>query len=197
MEEFHIKTIIIMRIIILFCFISLFFSCKTIYKDNLFQEEGREKAILNVISDFSKSERSRNGNVFQIVDLENKGEFYRFLIDSEVRVELDTINILGLKQSYYPSRYKEINNRLYIWSDSTVSVNQKIISIMDKYKAIDSTIFKIEKGLLPESDWPIVKNSENTKILSYYVCKKNVSIFSKKWSTHEYPVSEKLKKKCN
>ncbi|MDK2773135.1 MAG: hypothetical protein KYX68_13070 [Flavobacterium sp.] len=184
-----------MKKIILVLFF-LFIYCKTVKKEELYLGSGKEQAIFNIINDFSKTEKTKKGEYYEIVNIEESKDFYRFLISNNFKINIDTINLIGLKPSYIPSKFKEINNCLYIWSDSSVAVNEKMIKMLDKYNAIDSTIFKIQKGMLSESQWPVIENSENIKMLSYYVCKKNVSIYNKKWATHKYSIDEDLLKKC-
>lgn len=176
---------------------TILFCCKTVKQDELYKDSGQEKAILNIIYDFSKTEKNKKGKYYEIIEVEDNNGFYRFLISNRNKTSIDTFKIINTKSKHYPSKYKEINNRLYIWADSTVAISQEIINIMDKYNAIDSTIYKIEKNLLPESEWPVLINAENIKVLSYYVCKKDVSIYGKNWGTHKLPASDKVIKQCN
>ncbi|MCO6174101.1 hypothetical protein NHF50_03495 [Flavobacterium sp. NRK F10] len=184
------------NILVYFICMSIFFSCKSIEKEILYKEGDKEKAILNVINDFSKTENNSKGYTYHIIDIGDSEGFFHFLISEKHVITVDTTNIINLKSKYFPSKYRELNNRLYTWADSTVTINKDIIDVLNKYNGIDSTIYKIQKGILSGKEWPTYSINEKRKSFIYSICKKKISIYDKNKVNKLKPVNKWLIKKC-
>lgn len=185
---------IMKKIFIFLGVLVLIFSCNSVNKLSLFQTGGIQEIMSNLIIDFSETTNTEKGKVYEFYMRNDTGNISVFGVDDNPKVYMDIINQVGKKSKYFPNRYKEINNRLYIWNDSTVAVSKDFIQKLNEYKVVDSTIYRIQKGELSINKWPLITTKESKKSYIYFVCKKNISKYFKKYtnkikSIEDYPTA--------
>ena len=76
-----------------------------------------------------------------------------------------------IDQSTLPSRYMEINGKLFLWRDKDIAVKQDVITILKKYNHIDTAILGVY--------YPAYNIDELKKGEDYYFCKHNIQKFKK------------------
>lgn len=180
-------------------FVGIFIiSCAT-YKKDLYHGNGTlEQARMNAIIDFANSSyktprkylERRNGkkfDVFWIYEYEKTQDSLRdiFILsiipENQGYIDLQTKDIIGKKTDWFPTKYKEINNKLFLWHDSLVPLSREIIEVIHFYGILDSTDIKMDLGLLPEDfeDTRMVRTDHGLKSVDYYICKGNISKYKK------------------
>jgi len=168
-------------------------------------EHDKEKLITILINDFCKSYKS-----------EVKKSRFFFINSSyleENQVEIFKMGYLSNKvvlspdgTGYYPIDYIIFKDKIFfIDGEITSTPTIRVFNILKENKLIDSSLYKVEKGLirfedLKEGDGKELI-SERRKIATYVVCKKNNGIISK-WLTNKANVDERkmkeaFKKSCN
>ena len=160
----------------------LIFSCKSVNKLSLFQTGGIQEIMSNLIIDFSETVNTEKGKVYEFYMRNDTENISVFGVDDNPKVYMDTINYIGKKSRYFPTKYKEINDRLYIWNDSTVAISKDFIQKLNEYKVVDSTIYRIQKGESSIDEWPTITTKESKKSYIYFVCKKDISKYVKKYT---------------
>ena len=180
-------------------FVAIFIiSCAT-YKKEMYHGEGTlEQARMNAIIDFAatyKTPRSllkkRDGkpfNVFWAVEYEKAKdtmpETYIFSLypDRQGHISLSTKDIVGKTTDWFPTRYKEMNGKLFLWKDSLVPLSREIIEVIHSYGILDSTDVKKDLGLLPdnfEDTRLAISSQEYSGSAAFYFCKNDVSKYKK------------------
>ena len=150
----------------------------------------KQEIIENIIQDFSKE---NNGKVFNVKEFSESKDLYCFVISAENnKIWPGVKDSIGANSTYFPNKFKEIDNSLYIWNDSTIKINVETIEKLQKYKVIDSTYYKIQIGQLSEDNYPVIKSDDSKKSTFYYICKKNIKkhkkiISNKVLSVSKYP----------
>jgi len=103
----------------------------------------------------------------------------------------------------FPTMYKIINDRMFVWRDSTTPVSQKLIDTFFKRKVSDSIGYKMLSDSddedfslfdsIPESD---INNDKFERL--YYICKDNLAQYkrSKRYYWREKDI-EKIGKKLH
>lgn len=168
-------------------------SCMSINKFSLFQTGGIQEIISNLIIDFSETTNTEKGKVYEFYMRNDSENISVFSVGDNPKIYMDTINYIGKKSRYFPTKYKEINDRLYIWNDSTVAISKDFIQKLNEYKVVDSTIYRIQKGELSIDEWPTITTKESKKSYIYFVCKKDISKYVKEYtnkikSIEDYPI---------
>lgn len=177
--------------------IIFFISCSVKEKLEIKKKGNLNDAIINVIIDFSKTNFSKDKSVYFIRNDKSSEKLFSFSISQRNKIYFHNKDSIGAKTKFFPTQFKEINKRLYIWEDSTVVINKEIINILQKHKVLDSTFYKIELGLLPKDTEVYIISNELKKAFFYYVCKNNISKFVKINRNKVYPVSKYPKVDCN
>lgn len=166
-------------------------SCNS-YKKNIIKIGNQNDAIENAIYDFSNTEKGEVNKVYKIRIDNESSDLYKFVVRNEINVYTYKRIKIGDKVSGFPSRFIEVKNRLYVWEDSTQILNKDIFEKLQKYKVLDSTIYKIQNKELPQNKTPLIMTDESKKYLNYFFCKKDISKFkkiktSKYLSVSDYP----------
>ena len=180
-------------------FVGIFIiSCAT-YKKDLYHGNGTlEQARMNAIIDFAatyktpqyflKERKGKPFDVFWAVEYEKAKdtmpETYIFSLypDRQGHISLRAKDIIGKTTDWFPTKYKEINGKLFLWHDSLVPLSREIIEVIHSYGILDSTDIKMGLGLLPD-------NFEDTRVAitsqrysggaAFYLCKNDVSKYKK------------------
>ncbi|MEL6484470.1 MAG: hypothetical protein AAFP96_06450, partial [Bacteroidota bacterium] len=108
------------------------------WKKNLTSEGGEGGAIENAILDFSNSSRQfKEFNTFHILKVSSEKVIGLSILGDSNKWRLGAIRI-GNTNKYFPSRFKEINGKLFYWSDSTTVITKDVLEVMKKYKVLDT-----------------------------------------------------------
>lgn len=156
----------------------LVLSCNS-YQKSMMKEGNINNAIENLVIDFSQKEKNKINTVYKIRIDKKTHDLYKFNIGSEDKVYMYARVSIGSKAIGFPSKFLEVNKRLYIWEDSTQVVSKEIIEKLHEYKVLDSTLYKIDMGQLPQDKTPVFTTDESKKNLNYFFCKKDISKFEK------------------
>ena len=159
----------------------LFFicSCSGNRNSQLFEKGGKNEAIQNAITDFAKNEINKKNMAYRVLEVSESDELYCFIIGESPQIYPIPNDTIGATSEYFPTHFKEINKRLYIWEDTTAVITKEIIQNLHKYKIVDSTIYKIKTGELSVEDSPILKTNDSKKEAYYYICKENIKKYKK------------------
>ncbi|NCT19376.1 MAG: hypothetical protein COZ75_06690 [Flavobacteriaceae bacterium CG_4_8_14_3_um_filter_34_10] len=182
-------------LMILICTLLTITSCKS-YKAKLIPTGGNNDAIKNAIIDFSNTNQIYRKNrvfsvnvydtLYRLVLVKSKdnysykrGKFYegitavtfipllsgdKLLLTSEAKV--------GSKVSKLPSRFIEIDERLFYWWDKDYPLTQDALDIYSKYNLLQDD----EGGVIQLPDFTI---DDSQKGVDYYFCKNNLLNFKK------------------
>ncbi len=175
---------------ILFLILIFIMSCSVKEKLEIKNTGDLNDAITNVIIDFSKTGKSSKNNFYYVSQYKNSKNLYCFNVSNTSKIYLHLKDSIGVKTKYFPTQFKEINKRLYIWEDSTVVISKQMLDRLQKYNVLDSTFYKIQKGLLPKSTEVYFTSNELKKSFTYYVCKTNISKFVKIYTNRVSPISK-------
>lgn len=179
-------------------FLVFFFicSCGSNKNSQLFEKGGKNEAIQNAITDFAKTERNRKNMTYNILEVSESDELYCFIIGESPKIYPIPNDTVGATSEYFPTRFKEIKKRLYIWEDTTVVITKEIIQKLHEYKVVDSTIYKIKTGELSVEDSPLLTSNDSQKDAFYYICKENISKYKKIKTNRVMPVEKYPKVDC-
>lgn len=177
-----------------------FLGCSTLKNDTALGD------IYTILAtDFSKKNKSYidKYNYFRIrsQETENSGiTIYKVSPDYNKAV-------LGVEgDAYYPKDYLQFKNKFFfIEGEITDKPSEKVFTFFKERDLIDSTMYKLAKGLIKyedmgDTDGKILTKSK-TKVATYVVCKKNNTVISQ-WSTNKSELSAKniekaIEKGCN
>ena len=171
----------------------LILSCDTYQKSQFIKSSGQDEAIFNIVMDFSTTQKNSENRVFTVRKDEESKDLYSFSISESFKVFVQSKDSIGASPKYFPTRFKEVNNRLFVWQDSTAKISKEVIQKFHQYSLIDSTIYKINAGKLPADSMPYITTNDLKKAVFYYVCKDNIEKFkkintNKVLSISKYPV---------
>lgn len=159
----------------------------------------KEKLMMVLVSDFSKSYKSqfKRNKIFFISSLylrENKFSIFNIgSMDNKVILSPDG-------SGYYPKDYISYKDKIFfIDGEITSAPTTSVFDVLKKNDLIDSSLYKIEKGLirfedLKERDGKELLD-EKKRISTYVVCKKTNKVISK-WITNKYKVDEQKMKRA-
>ncbi|MFS4492401.1 hypothetical protein [Maribacter sp. 2308TA10-17] len=163
----------------LFILIFIFgISCSS-YKSNLHRTGQKNEIIENAIMDFLSTNSYRNkSNAFQIEYLDFNENIATVTIDAIIGKELllqkpDTI---GNRSKWFPSKFREKKNKLFVEVDSSHGLSRETISKMSEYGILDSTKVKTGQATLFKID-------ESWKQTHYFFCKSNITNYRSLKST--------------
>jgi len=164
-------------------------------------------AIHNAIMDFSKTRRfHKKDSVFQVTF---HPEVYKRVVKKDSAGEIETIkgekyqgmqavdifpnfkkvllsaNVkVGLKSTIIPSRFMEINQKLYLWWDPDYPLTQETLNVLEKYHVFQDD----EGGIIT---FPEDANYYSKRRVYYYYCSSNPHqykrIFTNEWKRHKIP----------
>lgn len=168
-------------------------------------EHDKEKLMTTLIKDFYKSYRSEvKKNKFFFINYSNfeGNQFEVFKIgylSNKVVLSPDG-------DGYYPTDYIIFKDKIFfIGGEITTTPTNKIFNVLKKNDLIDSSLYKVEKGLIRFEDLKEGEGKElileRKKIATYVVCKETNKIISK-WLTNKANIDERkmketLEKVCN
>lgn len=163
--------------------------------------------IQNAIMDFSKTRRfHKKDSVFQVTfnpevykrvvkkdsagGIETiKGEKYQGMQAVDIfpnfkKVLLSANVKVGLKSTIVPSRFMEINQKLYLWWDLDYPLTQETLDVLEKYHVFQDD----EGGIIT---FPEDANYHSKRGVYYYYCSSNPHqykrIFTNEWKRHKIP----------
>ena len=165
------------------------------YRSQLHKGEGdREQAIRNVIIDFANTYQTprsylkeRDGKPFNVFvirkwDTPMDDLFVISVLPWQAEITLQIQDSLGkVPRDFFPNRYLEKNEKLFLWNDGTNPLNKELLAVMDRFEILDSIDVKMELGLLPEDyeDTRMAIIDDKLKGVHYYLCKKNIEKYRK------------------
>lgn len=159
------------RYFLLFILSFLFIGCSS-WKGGLTAYGNYEVAINNAIIDYlNTSGLNKEFNTFHIIKSSNESIIGISINGDTNKWQLGDIKI-GDNRKYFPSRFKEVDGKLFYWSDSTVAVSDHIIHIMKKYNVIDTT--KYPNYIIPDESGRYSKGA-----VHYYFCSTNYLKYKK------------------
>src|SRR5690606_24220640 len=171
-------------------------SCAT-YKKELHHGEGTlEQARMNAIIDFANSSyktprkylERRNGkpfDVFQVTERKIKKMQKHYVIgilpENDGHISLRPKDVIGKPTDWFPTKFGEIDKKLFLWHDSLVPLSREVIEIIHTYGILDSISVKRDLGLLPEDfeDDRTISTDDKLKGVHYYFCKDDISKYKK------------------
>lgn len=146
------------------------------WKGNLLADGNNEVAINNAIIDFLNSSRFKDEfNAFHIIKIINENTISISILGDTNKWLLGKMEV-GDKNEYFPTRFKEIDKKLFYWSDSTTALNNDMINIMLKYNVLDT--IKYPNYMIPDGT-----GKSSKKGVHYYFCKTNFLKYKKVYST--------------
>jgi hypothetical protein len=181
---------------IFFAILVFFVSCSVKEKLEIKSTGDLNDAITNVIIDFSQTDFSKKRTFYYVRKDDSSNKLFSFSVSDRGKINFHLRDSIGVKTKYFPTRFKEINKRLYIWEDSTIVLSSDFMKKLQEYEVLDSTFYKMEKGLIPIKPVYFTSN-ELKKAMFYYVCKSNISKFVKINRSKVYPVSKYPEVDCN
>ena len=145
-------------------------SCSS-YKMSLHKSGQENEIIENAILDFlntNSSKRESNGFDIEIQDLNN--EISTVVIGSitKNKLELTKSDTIGNKSKRFPSKYYEMENKLFVIIDSTYGLTKEMINKLSEYRILDST--GINTGVRP-----LFTINESKKATHYFFCKNDIT----------------------
>jgi hypothetical protein len=174
-----------MKVIIKTLIVLVLISCNS-WKSKLKFSGTKNDARVNAILDFSSTNKLNQYSIFLVENHEETNDKYCFEIRKIEKIfpEL-TDSIGGYSALSFPTKYFEINNKLFLWKESQSMITMEIVDKMKKYKCIDSSYYKIK-------DYEEVLNTGDLKKeYFYFICKNNLSKYEKTkaiWvDKEEYP----------
>ena len=183
-----------MKSIIVFLIIgTLFITCGS-YKNAFHKSGGSIQAINNAILDFShKGKLNKKGNVFSvsIIDTFKRmiliksdrsnykwtfGKAYNLIIGVSIiqtsGFYFTTNNIKMGKNSNLPTRYVEIDEKLFFWWDSDYSLTEQTLRIFKKYHLLQ----EVEGGKI---HFPEIWTDDSQKAAHYYFCRNDLTKYKR------------------
>jgi hypothetical protein len=151
--------------------ISFFAACSALKNNLELKAQGDYNiAVQNAISDFSRSSPLRKKDNAFFVRIENINDEILgvSILGDEDKFYPDSTNKIGTSHPNFPTRFVEIDKKLFYWYDSTHHINIDLINILAKYNKIDSLNVNGLKGIPP------TMINDEKKAEQYYFCKSNL-----------------------
>jgi hypothetical protein len=179
----------------LLTFFFLFFASCYSWKNALVTKGNRDDAINNAVTDFLKSDHlSKKDTVFaiHIKDI-NENILGISILGYPDRLLPSSRDKIGTNFPGFPTNYIEKVGKLFYWYDPKKSIDNKIVSILNKYHKIDSLNVKGFVGI------PTRLTGDSKKAVDYYFCKCNLKEYKKVTTTLAmgYYKPPKLECSCN
>lgn len=161
-------------ILLIFISIIVFTSC--ILHKNVIDENNRssspiEFAIYNFVN---TSSLFKDDSVFSVRSVNINKDVLGVSIIGRENKFFPTPNIkLGSHYPSFPTQFLEVNNKLFVWYDSTQNISSDLIMILSRYNQLDS--MNVESIVqIPE-----YRINDAKKAMYYFFCKKNLSVYKK------------------
>lgn len=142
------------------------------WKDNLTANGGYETAIDNAITDYLNTSRlNKEFNTYHVIKISNQNTIGVSINGDTNKWQMGEMKV-GDKNEYFPTKFKKVDDKLFYWSDSTVTINNDIIDVMKKYDILDTE--KHPNYVIPDETG---RYSEGA--VHYYFCKTNYLKYKK------------------
>jgi hypothetical protein len=158
---------------ILILFLLLLSSCSS-WKGVLVSSGDQNDAVRNAIYDFINTERlSKKDNVFSVgvIDTLSDTVLGIYVIGNENTQLVITKDGTEFSYRAFPTRYLELDGKLFYWYDAAETVSDDLIDTFTRYSLIDTMIVNV---YIPER---IIDDSK--KGVDYYFCKNNFLKYKK------------------
>jgi len=178
-----------MKSIIKYVILVILLSSCGSWKSRLYKTGTIDEARLNAILDFTNTQKMYKDDRFiMVLDYEETSDLYCFSIFSEFQFMAELVDTIGVAPRYFfPTKYKEVDNKLFLWEDYSTIISNELIDKIHQYNVIDSTYYNIRDGRLPK-DYLVTQTIDDSKqSVKYFICKKNLSIYRKVIDNKFYP----------
>lgn len=181
-------------------------SCNS-WKKGIASDGNFDTIVHNCITDFIHTKLCSQYSVFEIYEDSISPDIYKIVIAPEVDKFFPHIrDSIGLAyNATIPTRYAIINNKLFLWKDSTAPITSQLMDVYNRFNAIDNDWrnrevnipLGIKDGDIPENRYiPPAIYHDDIPCASYFICKDNLSIYVREieiWYIDSVPKSLK----CN
>ncbi len=153
--------------------IALFSSCSS-WKSKLGMTNEQNEAVFIAVQDFlHTSKLSKQDTVFSVhIESLNDQILGISIVGTTDRLYPTPENKIGTNKKYFPTRYFEENNKLFIWYDSIYYITDELVNKLSMYNRIDS----INVNGIIELRGSI---DDSKKGVDYYICKNNILRYKK------------------
>ncbi len=145
-------------------------------KMTLVEKGGANEAIENAIADFTNLQKVNNGrNRIYNVSVKNlsNGLIGVSILDySEGKVYLTESDSIGSNRPFFPTKYKEVNKRLFYWYDSKSFVSKDILEKLTQLHHVDSSYYHNPNNLS-------LSFNDSQKAMHYYFCPNDLTRYSR------------------
>jgi len=151
-----------------------------------------DDAVNSAISDFIKTSKLiKKLSTFSILitDIDN-GILIIGIVEANDKIYPRESNKVGTYDDIFPTKYKEVNNKLFYWNDSTQVITQEIIDVLEKYNHIDFDWSK-------EYAIPPIAHDDGQEGMVYYFCKDDYKKYKKTKASTIKKHYNPPKLKCN
>ena len=148
--------------------------------------------IYNSIVDFTNTSKLSKNHIVFSLDLESsKSDAIGISIFGRSNKLYPTPNnTIGTNRGSFPTRFIEMDGKLFYWNDSSSFVNMELLSILSKYDHIDSTNVN---GIVT---YPEGGKDERQKAAVYFFCKENPIEYKKMETNAAFEYIELPLMKC-
>ena len=146
-------------------------------------------AIRNAIKDYTHSaKKSKTDTVYYVFAEDVTNDVIGVNIyGTNNKICVVTEDSINYSYHAFPSDFTEVDKNLYYWHDSTKTVTNEIISILNDYNLIDTTILNVYI--------PAMEISHN-KGMDYYFCRNNLMKYKKIWTLSAMGYYDPPKLRC-
>ena len=174
-----------------FTILILFFIGCSPWKKKFISEGDYETAINNAIIDFINTNNSiEEFNTFHII-MDSNQDIIGISIIGDTNKWLLGNKKIGDTVEYFPTKYKEIEDNLFYWNDSTKVLDKNMIDILNKYEILDNKQYP--NYMIPDGGG----YSSQSGAVHYYFCKSNYLKYKKIKSTVSIGYYDPPKLNCN
>lgn len=131
-----------------------------------------DSCVQTAINDFVK-DKSFKDKVYRInISLDHTNIIGISIMGSDNKYFANPKDKVGVLPIGFPSKYLEINNKLFCWQQPDLAISSEIVSKLSEYNQIDSTYVDGFNGIIP----PYLVDDKK-KANHYYFCSKNIKKF--------------------
>ena len=162
-----------MKLCFFILIIVLFSSCSS-WKTKLRTTNEQNEAVYIAVQDFlHTSKLCKQDTVFSVYIKSLNDQILGIsIIGTSDKLYPTLENKIGTNEKYFPTRFFEENNKLFIWYDSTYYLTDELVNKLSKYNRIDS----INVNGIIELRGSI---DDSKKGVDYYICKNNILRYKK------------------
>lgn len=147
--------------------IAIFTASSAIYAPNA---DNDEKYITLAVHDFiQKSPLVKKDSVFSIIVKEFGTEIVGVNIYGSTRKPVVVLNGNEISLSSLPSRFLEMNGKLFYWHDKEIAATPDVINVLKKFNFLDTAVLNV---YIPPYSIDDAKKGED-----YYFCRNNTNKF--------------------